>query len=186
MKAKDIRKGNVILHKGQPYRVMEFHHHTPGNLRAMVQAKLRSALTGVQTEVRFSSTEDLEVADIFQRKATYLYHDANGYHFMDAESYEEVVLSDELVADSKFFIREEMAVEVSTYNGEPIGLTLPTTVVLTVVDTEPGLKGATASNSPKPATMDTGLVVSVPPFVKIGDKIVVNVEESKYLSRSDE
>ena len=152
----------------------------------MVQAKLRSALTGVQTEVRFSSTEDLEAADIFQRKATYLYHDGSGYHFMDAESYEEVILSDDLVADSKFFIREEMGVEISTYNGDPIGIILPTTVVLTVIETEPGMKGATASNSPKPATMDTGLVVSVPPFVKVGDKIVVNVEESKYLSRSDE
>lgn len=183
MKAKDIRKGTVILHNGAPYRVMDFHHHTPGNLRAMVQTKLRNLLTGNQTEVRFSSTEDLPEADIYSFNATFLYGDSEGYHFMNLDSYEEVALPPSVAGDAMYYLKEEMKVEISTYNGEPIGVTLPKTTVLTVADTEPEMRGATASNSPKPAKTDTGLSLNVPPFVKIGDKIVVDTTEGKYMSR---
>ncbi len=185
MKANDIRRGVVIMYNNIPYRVMDFHHHTPGNLRAKVQTKLRNLLNGSQTEVRFSSTEDVPEADVSTASATYLYADVNGYHFMYSESYEEVTLSDELLGDGKYFLQDQMAVQVTIYNGNPIGVELPQTVVLTVAETEPELRGATASNSPKPAKTDTGLTVSVPAFVKVGDKIVVNTTESKYLSRAD-
>jgi len=185
MKANDIRRGSVIMYNGIPHRVMDFHHHTPGNLRAKVQTKLRNLLSGTQTEVRFSSTEDVQEADVTTANATYLYSDNNGYHFMYSDNYEEVSISAELLADGRYFLQDQMAVEITNFNGSPIGVKLPQTVVLTIADTEPELRGDTASNSPKPAKTDTGLQLTVPAFVKIGDKVVVNTEESKYLSRAE-
>ena len=128
----------------------------------------------------------MEFADVFTSKASFLYKDGNSYHFMDSNTYEQFVLNDELLDDAKFYLQDNMEVDVTRFNEEPISVELPQTVVLTVVETEPELKGATASNSPKPATTDTGLQLSVPPFVKEGDRIVVNTQEGKYLSRSDE
>lgn len=185
MKAKDIRKGKVIMYKEAPHRVLDFQHRTPGNLRAFVQATLRNVISGVQCDTRFSSTEDLEEAEIYSFKATYLYADGNGYHFMNSQNYEETTLTDELISDNKYYLQDNMTVEISTFNEQPIGVVLPKTVTLTVVDTEPEMRGATASNSPKPATLDTGLVVSVPPFVKIGEKVVVDTEQGAYLSRAE-
>ena len=185
MKAKDIRKGTVVMYKGAPHRVLDFQHRTPGNLRAFVQATLRNVINGVQCDTRFSSTEDLEMADIFQFKATYLYSDTSGYHFMNSESYEEVTLSEEMLGENRLYLQDNMVVEISTFDEQPIGVVLPKTVTLTVMDTEPEMRGATASNSPKPATLDTGLTVSVPPFVKVGDKIIVDTVEGVYLSRAD-
>ncbi|MFN8392263.1 MAG: elongation factor P [Bdellovibrionota bacterium] len=186
MKAKDIRKGKVILFKDAPHSVMEFTHRTPGNLRAFVQAKLRNLITGQQTETRFSSTEDLTLADVYAFDATYLYKDTSGYHFMNSETYEETVINDELIADNYYYLSDGMKVSINTYNENPISITLPKTVVLTIEDTAPELRGATASNSPKPAKTNTGLTLSVPPFLKIGDKIVVDTEEAAYLSRADD
>jgi elongation factor P len=186
MKAKDIRKGKVIIFKDAPHSVMDFTHRTPGNLRAFVQAKLRNLITGVQTETRFSSTEDLAIADVYAFDATYLYKDGSGYHFMNTENYEETVLNDELVGNNFYYLIDGMTVSINTYNETPISVTLPKTVILTIEDTSPELRGATASNSPKPATTNTGLTLSVPPFLKIGDKIVVDTEEAVYLSRADE
>ncbi|MBX7144782.1 MAG: elongation factor P [Oligoflexia bacterium] len=185
MKANDIRKGIVVMHNGAPHRVMDFRHHTPGNLRAMVQTKLRNLLTGNQSEVRYSSTEEIEEADVRTFPATYLYADQEGYHFMNAENYEELTINGETLGDASYYLQDQMKVDVTTYEGNPIGVNLPSTVVLTIVETEPEVKGATASNSPKPAKTDTGLALSVPPFVKIGDKILVNTAEGKYLSRAD-
>lgn len=185
MKANEIRKGSVVMHNGVPHRVMEFHHHTPGNLRAMVQTKLRNLLSGNQTEVRFSSTEELEEADVTTYAATYLYNDVDGYHFMSSQNYEEIVMSAKVLADGVYYLQDQMQVNITSYNGDPIGVELPSTVILTVAETEPELRGATASNSPKPAKTDTGLSLTVPPFVKIGDKIVVNTAEGTYLSRAD-
>ncbi len=186
MKAKDIRKGRVIMYNGAPHSVMDFQHRTPGNLRAFVQAKLRNLLTGMQTETRFSSTEELDLADVYAYKATYLYQDATGYHFMNTESYEQITLQPEMIGDANYYLFDGMEVQISTFNEAPISVQLPKTVVLTIADCPPEMRGATASNSPKPATTDTGLTVSVPPFLKIGDKIVVDTEEGAYLSRADE
>jgi elongation factor P len=184
MKAKDVRRGTVLKFKNGLYSVMDFHHHTPGNLRAMVQMKLRNLMNGTQTEHRFSSTEDIETADVFNQPATFLYGDQNGYHFMNSETYEEVTLSDELIGDGKYYVQEGMQVQLSMYEENPIGIQLPQTVTLTIAETEPGLRGATASNSPKPAKTDTGLQLAVPPFVNIGDQVVVNTETGEYLSRA--
>jgi elongation factor P len=185
MKASEIRKGTVIMYNKAPYRVMEFRHHTPGNLRAMVQTKLRNLLTGTQTETRFSSTEEIERADVLTFPATYLYADMDGYHFMNSESYDQLMLSAELLGDSVHYLQEEMKVEITTFNSEPIGVVLPSTVTLTIAETDPEMKGATATNSPKPAKTETGLSLMVPQFVKVGDRILVNTEEGKYLSRAD-
>jgi len=185
MKAKDLRKGSVVIYNGSPYKVMEFQHSTPGNLRGRVQVKMRNLLNGSQTETRFGSTEEIPEADVFSSRGTFLYKDQSGSHFMNSETFEQLVIDVETLGDSQFYLQEGMEVEISTYNDEPIGLSLPQTVILTVVDTEPEMKGATASGSPKPAVTDTGLSVAVPPFVKIGDRIVVNTDNGSYQSRAD-
>ena len=185
MKAKDVRKGNIIMHKGEPYRVMDFNHHTPGNLRAMVQTKLRNLRNGTQTEVRYSSTENLEEASVFTYEASYLYKDASGAHFMNSESYEEVVITDAILGDCAYYLQEGMSINVMDYDGSPIGVTIPASVVLEVMETEPGIKGASATNVMKPAKTDTGLVVQVPPFVTAGDKILVNTADGAYLKKAN-
>ncbi|MCI5065167.1 elongation factor P [bacterium] len=185
MKANDIRKGTVLLHNKAPHRVMEFHHVTPGKGQAVVQTKLRNLISGSQTEVRFGSTEGVELADVFSFKATYLYSDGGTYYFMNSQDYEQLPLTDELLGSDVHFLQEQMEVEITTFEENPIGIKLPQTVVLTIVETEPELKGATASNSPKPATTDTGHTLSVPAFVKEGEKVVVSTDTGDYLSRAE-
>ena len=184
MKAKDIRKGKVIDYKGAPHAVMDFQHRTPGNLRAFVQVRLRNILNGNQCEDRFSSTEDIPEADVFSFNATYLYNDTDGYHFMNTENYEQICLSSELIGDQSLYLQEEMSVQISTYNEQPTGIQLPKTVILEIAETEPELKGATASNSPKPATTTSGATFTVPAFIKVGEKVIVDTEEGKYISRA--
>lgn len=186
MKAKDIRKGTVIIYKDAPHSVMDFQHRTPGNLRAFVQAKLRNLLNGTQTETRFSSTEDLPIADVYSFDATFLYREGSDFHFMNTDSYDQITLTEELLGDSVYYLVEEMKVQVNTFNEAPISVNLPKTVVLVIEDTEPELKGASVSNAPKPAKTNTGLTVTVPTFLKIGDKIVVDTESGAYLSRAED
>jgi len=184
MKANDIRRGTVIMYNGAPHRVIAFHHHTPGNLRAMVQTKLRNLLSGSQTDVRFSSTEEVEKADVSTFPATYLYSGVDGYHFMQSDSYEEVTISADILGDGVYYLHDQMEVNITVFAEQPIGIELPSTVVLTVTETEPELKGATQGSSFKPAKTDTGLSIAGPPFIKEGDKIVVNTEEGKYVGRA--
>lgn len=184
MKAKDIRRGTVIKFKDSLFTVLDFHHHTPGNLRAMVHMKLRNLYSGTQQEHRFSSTEDVETADVFNQPAVFLYADQSGYHFMNNETYEQVTIDEEMMGGSKYYLQENMEIQLSVYEENPIGIQLPQTVTLTIEETEPGLKGATATNSPKPAKTDTGLQLNVPQFVNIGDRVVVNTETGEYQSRA--
>jgi elongation factor P len=184
MKAKYVRRGTVIVLKNNLYSVMDFHHHTPGNLRAMVHMKLRNLSTGTQMEQRFSSTEEIDTADVFNQTATFLYSDANGYHFMNSETYEQVSITPEMIGDGRYYVQEGMQVQLSMYEENPIGIQLPQTVTLTIAETEPGLKGATQTNSPKPAKTETGLQLNVPQFVNIGDKVIINTETGEYQSRA--
>jgi len=184
MKAKDIRRGTVIKFKNSLFSVMDFHHHTPGNLRAMVQVKLRNLMNGNQMEHRFSSTEDIETADVFNQPATFLYSDQNGSHFMNSETYEEVTISDDMLGTGKFYLQEGMQVQLSMYEENPIGIQLPMTVTLAITDTEPGIKGATATNSPEPARTETGLQLNVPQFINVGDEVIVKTDTGEYLSRA--
>ena len=185
MKAKDIRNGTIVMWKGVPHVVIWFAHRTPGNLRAFVQAKLRNVATGIQLDTKFSAQEELETANVYTSNGTFMYKDSMGFHFMHAESFEEMVLSEELVGDGKFYLTDGATVELSVFDDQPIAISLPKTVTLTITETEPELRGATASNSPKPATLETGLVVSVPPFIKQGERIIVNTENGAYMGRGD-
>jgi len=185
MKAKDVRKGMTILYKNTPHRVLESVHRTPGNLRAFVQMKLRNVMNGVQIDDRFSSFDDIDQADMNQFKATFLYSDDNGFHFMNSDNYEQISLNTDFVGEGKDYLFEGMTVEIQTFEDRPIGLQLPKTVVLEVIDTSPDLKGATQTNVGKPATMNTGLIVQVPAFIKVGEKLIIDTEEGKYLSRAD-
>ena len=181
--ANDIRKGMVILHEGAPVKVMEFHHHTPGNLRAMVQARLRNLLTGNSFEFRFRSADTLEKVMLEQHKMEYLYSDGSHHHFMNSENYEQVALTEDELGDAAQWLMPGLKIEVEFYNGQPIGVALPASMELTVVTTEPVLKGATASNSNKPATLENGVTLQVPPFIVEGEKIRVNPTEARYMER---
>lgn len=185
MRANSLRRGNVILYNGAPHKVIEFSHVTPGKGNAVMKTKLRNLVTGVQTENRFNATESVEMADVFTGKATYLYRDGDGYVFMNADNYEQFSMKKEILGDAVLYLQDEMEVTVTIFEEAAIGIELPQTVILTVVETAPELKGATASNSPKPATMDTGLTTSVPPFVKQGEKIIVNTTDGTYVSRAE-
>jgi elongation factor P len=185
MKAKDVRRGTVLLYNNAPYRVLDYQHITPGKGNAKCWFKMRNLINGLQAENSVMSVEELETADVYNYKATFLYSDADGYHFMGVDNFEEVTLSAEALGDHVYYLQDQMQVDVTTFNEQPIGINIPTTVVLTVVETEPEVKGGTVTSSGKPAKLDTGLTVTVPAFVKEGDRIVVNTEEGKYLGRSD-
>jgi len=183
MNANDIRKGNVILHNGEPHSVMESHHRTPGNLRAFVQVRLRNLKNGSSFETRFSSTEAVERVNLIRHDMEFLYRDDNIYHFMNTENYDQVALNGESLGDSAKYMNEGMKVQIEFYETTPIAVTLPSSIELEVVETEPEVRGGTASNSPKPATLNNGVVVMVPPFVKVGEKVRINPNEDKYLER---
>lgn len=183
LSANDIRKGMVILFEGTPSKVMEFHHHTPGNLRAMVQTRLRNLLTGNSFEHRFRSNDTLERVTLEQHKMEYLYSDGSHHHFMNTETYEQVALTEDELGDAAQWLMAGLKIEVEFYNGTPIGVALPASMELEVVDTEPVMKGATASNSNKPATLENGVTLQVPPFIVQGERIKVNPSEAKYIER---
>ncbi len=179
-----MRVGMCILFEGNICRIMQVQHVTPGNWRGFVQAKMRSLKTGNSFEHRFGSTEKVERAILDTNQMEYLYSDGSGHHFMNQETYEQVALDDETLGDSMQYLLPNTVIQVDFYEQNPVGIELPNTVTLEVVDTEPGMKGATASSSYKPATMETGLVVQVPPFIERGVKIIIDTRENKYLSRA--
>jgi elongation factor P len=181
--ANDIRKGMVILFEGTPVKVMEFRHHTPGNLRAMVQTRLRNLLTGNSFEHRFRSADSLDVVRLDQQKMEYLYSDGSHHHFMNTDTYEQVALTEDELGDAAQWLMPGLKLEVEFYEGTPIGITLPASMELTVVETEPVLKGATASNSNKPAKLENGVSLMVPPFIIEGERIRVNPSEARYMER---
>jgi elongation factor P len=183
IQATDIRKGVVIIYEGAPYRVMQFEHRTPGNLRAFVQAKLRHMRDGTQKEVRFSATEFVERAHVDTREMDYLYADSDGAVFMDVENYEQITLSDEDVGDAKPWLAEGMRVQIQMLNETPIGIQLPKTVELAIKECEPVLKGQTAAKSNKPAVLENGVSIAVPQFIKVGDRVRVDPGELRYIER---
>jgi elongation factor P len=185
MKATSIRKGVVIMFGGAPHRVLDFHHNTPGKGRASVQVKLRNLLSGNQTENKYAANDEVEDADVQTSAATYMYSDGNFFFFMNSSTYEETPITSEVIGDSAYYLQEGMAIDITMFQENPIGVKLPTSVILTVVETEPELRGATATNSPKPAVTDTGLTLNVPPFVKQGERIVVGTDEGNYIKRAE-
>jgi elongation factor P len=172
------------MYNNVPHRVLDFQHRTPGNLRAFVQAKLRNIKNGSSTEVRFSSTENIERAALEDHEMEYLYSDGDMHHFMNTETYDQIALDAEVLGDAMSYLSAGTRIEVEFFDGVPIGVQLPPAVELTVVETSPELKGATASNSPKPAKLETGVTVQVPPFIKEGDRIRVDPSKGVYLERA--
>ena len=184
--ATQLRVGMLINYQNDLYRIMAVTHITPGNWRGMVQTKMRSVRSGTQTENRFRSEDKVDRVTLEQQQMEYLYSDSDGHHFMNIESFEQIMLRDDLLGDAVHYLLANMRVEVDFYEGNPLGVTLPSTVDLRVTDTAPGLKTATVTNVLKPATTETGLVVPVPNFVDVGDVIRVNTESGEYLSRVKE
>ncbi len=184
MQANDLRRGMVILWNGDLCKVLEFHHHTPGNLRAMVQAKLRNLRTGNQFEHRFRSQDEIEQAFINQHEMEYMYSDGHAHHFMNTETYEQVEISDEDLGDSAAWLQPGVKLQVQFYEGRPLGVELPKTVKAKIAETQPMMRGATASASYKPATLENGVVVQVPPFVTEGEEIIVDQSDNRYIERA--
>ena len=178
-----LRSGYVIKVKGVLYRVMTAEHRTPGKGKAFMQAKLRNLKDGTQTEIKFRADEAVERAEMEQVDMEYLYEDPSGYCFMNCETYEQIFLDEKIIGDGKKFMLPNTRLIVEFCDNAAIGVTFPEMVELKVTDTEPGLKGATASGSGKPATLETGLVVTVPQFIKIGESVRVSTTSGEYLER---
>ncbi len=183
IQATQLRPGMIIDFKGDLHSVFRTEHRTPGNKRGFVQARLRNLRTGAMIDHKFSSTDFVERAFLEQKQMEFLYEDGGNYYFMNTEDFTQIGLSAELLGDAVHYLTPQFAVSVELYEGKPVNLSLPPTVDLTVVETEPSLKGATVSNVTKPARTETGLVVQVPPFVNAGEKIRVSTTDGPYQER---
>jgi elongation factor P len=182
--ATQLRPGMIIKHNNDLHSVFTVAHRTPGNLRAFIQAKLRNLRTGAMFEHRFRSADAIEKITVDEVQMEFLYNDGDSYYFMNIENYEQTHLTRDLLGDSVDYLTPNLQIKVEFFDGKAVGIELPQTVELTVVETEPGLKSATASSVTKPAKTETGLVVQVPPFINEGEKIRVDTSEGAYLSRA--
>ncbi len=182
--ATQMRPGMIIKHNEQLHLVFKVEHRTPGNLRAFIQAKLRNIRTGAMFEHRFRSADAIERVVVDEVAMDFLYADGEDYYFMNPENYEQTVLKASSLGDTVDYLTPNLQIKVSYYDGVAVGVEPPGTVELKVVETEPGLKSATASSVTKPAKTETGLVVQVPPFINEGETIRVDTSEGAYLSRA--
>jgi elongation factor P len=183
MKATLLRAGMIIKHEGDLFAVYSVDHRTPGNKRAAMQTKMRNLRTGSMIDYRFRAEDSIEKVTVDELDFEYLYSDGEGHHFMNTENYEQLALQNDIVGDSKDYLIANMPVKIEYYDEKPIGVLLPDTVDLTVVETEPSIQKATASAVMKPAKLETGLVINVPPFVGTGDKVRVDTSEGRYMQR---
>jgi elongation factor P len=184
IQATQLRPGMIVEYNNDLWRVMAISHNTPGNWRGMVQTKLRNVKTGTQTENRFRSEDRVERVILNQVDMEFLYQDGDDFHFMNTKTYDQMALPRELVEDVVPFLKPNLQVELEFYENTPLNVTLPKTVNLKVVSTDPGLKSAAVTNTLKPATTETGLVVQVPHFVAEGEVITVNTETREYVARA--
>ena len=182
--ATQMRPGMIIKHNNELHSVFSVEHRTPGNLRAFIQAKLRNVRTGAMFEHRFRSPDPIDRVIVDEISMEFLYNDGDDYYFMDTSNYEQTNLKRDTLGDAVEYLTANLQITVSFFDGVPVGIDLPMTVELLVVETEPGLKSATASSVTKPAKLETGLTVQVPPFINEGEKIRVDTAEGTYLSRA--
>ena len=182
--ATQMRPGMVIKYNNDLYSIFSVNHRTQGNLRGFVQARMRSLKSGTMIENRFSSEDKVEKAILDEIEMEYLYDDGEYFYFMNTENYEQMHLTKDLLGDATSYLIPQLKVKVEFYEGKPMSVELPASVEMTVVETEPGMRGATVSNVTKPAKMETGLVVQVPPFINEGQKIRVNTAEGTYAERA--
>ncbi len=183
IQATRLRKGMLIKLGNDLFRILDVQHMTPGNKRGFIQARMRNIRTGTLADQKFRAEEDVERATLDEREMQYMYNDGDNYYFMDTSTFEQIHITSEALGDSVNYLIPDSLIQVEFYESEPVGIELPQTVDLVVKETVPGIKGATASAQVKPATLETGLVVQVPPFVNEGDRIRVNTETGEYQSR---
>jgi elongation factor P len=181
--ATQMRPGMIIKFKDDLHLVFSVEHRTPGNLRAFIQAKLRNVRTGAMFVERFRSPDPIDRVVVDEVKMEFLYNDGDEYYFMD-ESFEQTMLKRDTLGDAVDYLLPNLTLHVSFHDGKAVGIELPGVVEMTVVETEPGIKSATASSVTKPAKLETGLVVQVPPFINEGEKIRVDTAEGAYMSRA--
>jgi elongation factor P len=182
--ATQLRPGMVVKFNNELHTVFSMVHRTPGNLRGFVQAKMRNIRSGSMMEHRFSSEDKVERISLDEQEMEYMYDDGESFYFMNTENFEQMHLTKDMLGDGVFYLIPQLRVNVEFYEGKAISVELPPSVEMTITDTEPSLKGATVSNVTKPATMETGLVVQVPPFISSGERIRVSTTDGSYLERA--
>jgi len=184
LKATQLRPGMIIVHEGDLYTVHSVDHRTPGNKRGAMATRMRNLRSGSIIDYRFRAEDFIERAVLDEIEFQYLYADADGYHFMNNESFEQIQVSADVLGDAVYYMIPDLAVKLEFYEGKPIGAVVPDTVDLKVVDTEPTVQKATASAVMKPAKLETGLTIQVPPFINNGDKVKVDTSEARYVQRA--
>jgi elongation factor P len=184
MNANDLRPGMVIKHNGELFSIHKAEHRTPGNLRAFVQARMRNLRTGALIDHRFRSEDTVEKANLDEVEMQYLYSDGDSFFFMNTQNYEQIGLHKSVIEERAAYLVPDVIIKVQLFEGRPVDIELPATVDLKVVETEPGIKGASATNVTKAAKLETGLTVQVPPFIGEGEVIRVDTSEGKYLERA--
>jgi len=182
--ATQIRRGMVIVFEGDPVRVIEFRHHTPGNLRAMVQAKLKNLRSGSSFEHRFRAADSIEPASMETHELEYMYDAGGTYHFMNTENYDQLEMDEETLGDYAPWMQPGMKIQAEYYDGRPVGIRLPNSMTLEIVETAPVMKTATKTASTKPAKLENGVTIQVPEFIGTGDKVRVNPSTGEYQERA--
>jgi elongation factor P len=183
MNANDLRPGMILKHNGELFSVYKAEHRTPGNLRAFVQVRMRNLRSNALIDHRFRSTDTIEKVNFDEVDMQYLYSDGDSFCFMNTANYEQIQLHKDVIGDRANYMMPDVILKVEFYEGNPVDIQLPATVDLKVVETEPGIKGASATNVTKPAKLETGLIVQVPPFISEGELIRVDTAEGTYLER---
>lgn len=179
----DFKKGLKVMVEGQPYTILDFQHVKPGKGNQFTRTKMRNLLTGQNLERTFKSGERFEVPDVVNKEMAFLYKDDNGYNFMDKESYEQIVMTDTDIGESKYYVTENLTCVILFYNERPVSCDVPKAVNLKVAQTDPGMKGDTVTGATKAATLETGLVVKVPLHINVGDLLRIDTEEGAYVER---
>lgn len=183
IQAIQVRKGNIIVYKNELYRILDRQHHTPGNLRAIIRLTMKGLNSGTKLEERFRPSDPVEKASLDVASLQYLYNQGDHYVFMNNDTYEQIEMDEETVGDARLYLTENASVQALMHGMNIVGIDLPSKVELKVVETTPFMKGATVSNSPKPATLETGLVLNVPSFVEEGELIRVDTTTGEYVER---
>ncbi len=183
MEANDLRKGTVVLYQGELYVCLDYHRGSPGNKRAFVQASFKGLTNGRTFSNKFASDEEFERAPLESRQCQYLYHDAEGYHFMDMETYNSFTLSEAMLGDNKYYLKEQTEIKIQFFDGNPVLPEIPKAVTLVVTDAPPGIRGDSVSNTMKSAVCETGLKIQVPLFIAPGDVVRINTETGEYTGR---
>ena len=184
MKASEVRKGHVLIVEGQPCRVMDFQHRTPGNLRAFVQIRMRNLVSGNTFDTRFIATEYVDEARLDTKEYQVMYRDESGVHAMDLDTYDQISIDPEVAGDSAEWLQSEMQFQAELLNGKVVGIELPASLECTVVETTPVMRGATKTASSKPAKLDNGITIQVPEFLEQGVRIRVDPRTGTYLERA--